>query len=332
MRRLILMGSAVPGLMRSNFAELVIFFSFRFVWGPLPSATELAAYLSTRSDKLASGAHWSDYTGRWPKSSPKGRRDLALADFCRPYDVIDLWFDPSPNDQLQLVWLLDYLGSFPEVAAKLRLRVIDFDLLMAPEEMPEEAELEEVDVTDDELETARRTWRAYRSNTPEACLDLLRTDLSASPMLRPALLDVMKELPCTATGLGATETRFLEMIARGYSSPNALFHLRTLRGTRVFSEFEHWSLLEGLGLGPRPAVAGLDEALRTLEERNYRDRLEAHRRGRLSLTEFGKAVLAGKEDFRRHNPIHRWWGGTELTSDRLWRLDRVLIKPAEKQA
>jgi hypothetical protein len=136
----------------------------------------------------------------------------------------------------------------------------------------------------------------------------------------------MKELPCSATGLGATETRFLELIARGYT-PNALFHLRTVRGTRVFSEFEHSSLLEGLGLGPRPAIAGLDDALRALEETNYRDRHEAHLRGRLSLTEFGKAVLAGKEDFSRHNPIHRWWGGTELTSDRLWRFDRVLTGP-----
>ena len=32
---------------------------------------------------------------------------------------------------------------------------------------------------------------------------------------------------------------------------------------------------------------------------------------RLSLTEFGKAIVAHKEDFSRHNPIDRWWGGTE---------------------
>jgi hypothetical protein len=47
----------------------------------------------------------------------------------------------------------------------------------------------------------------------------------------------------------------------------------------------------------------------------------------LSLTEFGKAIVAHKEDFSRHNPIHRWWGGTELTNDRLWRWDPVLIAP-----
>jgi hypothetical protein len=34
-----------------------------------------------------------------------------------------------------------------------------------------------------------------------------------------------------------------------------------------------------------------------------------------------------REDFSRHNPIHRWWGGTELTSDQLWRWSPTLIKP-----
>jgi hypothetical protein len=33
------------------------------------------------------------------------------------------------------------------------------------------------------------------------------------------------------------------------------------------------------------------------------------------------------EDFSRRNPIHRWWDGTELTSDHLWRWDPVLIAP-----
>ncbi len=48
------------------------------------------------------------------------------------------------------------------------------------------------------------------------------------------------------------------------------------------------------------------------------------------MTALGKAVLAQSEDFSRHNPIHRWWGGTELTNGRLWRWDprfRALVGP-----
>ena len=71
-------------------------------------------------------------------------------------------------------------------------------------------------------------------------------------------------------------------------------------------------------------MAGLDEELRTLDRKNLRDRHPAYLRSRLSLTEFGRAVLGHKEDFSRHNPIDRWWGGTHLTNDNLWRWNPAL--------
>ena len=74
-----------------------------------------------------------------------------------------------------------------------------------------------VDVTEKELETASAAWQAYRAPTPEACFDLLGKDLSALPLLKPVLIDLLEELPSSSTGLGATEMRMLELIARGYS-------------------------------------------------------------------------------------------------------------------
>jgi hypothetical protein len=151
--------------------------------------------------------------------------------------------------------------------------------------------------------------------------------LNALPFLKPALLDVLEELPSGSTGLGATEMRLLELIARGYSRTNTLFYLDQLRQRRVFKTLEIGALLEGLAHGPRPAVAGLDDELRTIRQDNHRDRNAAYKRSRLSLTEFGKAIVAHREDFSRHNPIDRWWGDTRLTNDRLWRWDPVLIAP-----
>jgi len=151
--------------------------------------------------------------------------------------------------------------------------------------------------------------------------------LSALPLLKPALTDLLNELPSASTGLGATEMRMLEMIAEGHAGTNNLFHLRSLRRTRIFREWEHGYLLDGLAHGPRPAIAGLDDELRTLDQENLRDRHAAYLRSRLSLTEFGKAIVAHKEDFSRHNPIDRWWGGTRLTNDRLWRWGPTLTKP-----
>jgi hypothetical protein len=121
--------------------------------------------------------------------------------------------------------------------------------------------------------------------------------------------------------------RMLEMIASGYANVNPLFHFRSVRQTRIFSEWELGYLLDGLAFGPRPAIAGLDEELRTIRLDNLGARHKPMLRSRLSLTEFGKAIVAHKEDFSRHNPIDRWWGGTHLTNDRLWRWNPALVKP-----
>jgi hypothetical protein len=121
--------------------------------------------------------------------------------------------------------------------------------------------------------------------------------------------------------------RMLEMISTGYANVNPLFHYRELRQTRVFNEWQYGYLLDGLAFGPRPAIAGLDEELRTIPWDKIGARHKPMLRSRLSLTEFGKAVVAHKEDFSRHNPIDRWWGGTHLTDDRLWRWNQALMKP-----
>jgi hypothetical protein len=325
MTRLILTGWLIPEFTKPDFADLAVDFFFRFTWGPLPSPAELAAYLGPRAPDHAPGSHWSDFASRWSQSENRSRRALSLAEFCQQYETVELWFDPQPNAQLRLVWLLDYFRSHPETVARLKFRLVD--LAMIELERLGKWQPPAVDVTEKELETASAAWQAYRAPTPEACFDLLGKDLSALPLLKPVLIDLLEELPSSSTGLGATEMRMLELIARGYSLTNALFHLCQLRQTRVFGESEYGYLLDGLAHGPRPAVAGLDEELRTLDREKLRDRHRAYLRSELSLTEFGKAVLAHKEDFTRHNPIDRWWGGTHLTNDRLWRWNPALIRP-----
>jgi hypothetical protein len=146
MKRLILTSSSGSGLMRSSPADQVILFTFRFVGDRLPSADELAIYVATRSDKNDPVEHWSTFAGRW-RDGAKARNHLSLLEFCEPYDIVELWFDPDPNDQLQLIWLLDHFRSDPETAAKLRLRLVDFDLTMMEYDGPEEENVHVVDVT-----------------------------------------------------------------------------------------------------------------------------------------------------------------------------------------
>ena len=48
-------------------------------------------------------------------------QDLGLIEFCQRFEAIELWVDPDPNSQLQLIWLLDYLRPHADVASKLNL-------------------------------------------------------------------------------------------------------------------------------------------------------------------------------------------------------------------
>lgn len=326
MKRLILTGFGFDSeLTRSGLAEIVIPFHFLFAWGPLPPAEKLSAHFAAYTTDLGPAEHWSDWV-RWPRGA-KGRK-LSLAEFCELYDEIELWFAATPRDQLQLVWLLDHLSNCPALAQKLRLRLLDSEQMFGPDYdfAKGERHIPVGDVGAKDFEIARLTWAAYRAPTPEACIDLLHRDLSRLLMLRPALLELLAELPSPVTGLGATEMRFLEMLD-WYANTNPLFHLRSQRRTQVFGEIELGYLLEGFALGPRAAVAGLGDELRTIDLQNLRSRHQVHLRSRLSLTEFGKAVLAHREDFSRHNPIDRWWGGAHLTNERLWRYGAVLTKP-----
>jgi hypothetical protein len=326
MKRVILTSLSGASLKRDgkDIADVVIPFTFRFVWGQLPSPDRLASYLGKGSGKHARGNHWSDYVS-WPRDV--GPPPMGLVEFCMHFDAVELWFDSMPNDQLLQIWLLDHLRHYPDILSRLKVGLLSFNLIEIPLEGLRKWEVPNVGVSKDELETAAVTWQAYRAATPQACVDVLARNMSSLLLLRPALHELLDELPSRTTGLGATEMRMLEMIAWGYASTNALFHLYGLRRTRVFGESEHGYLLDGLAFGPKPAVVGLDDELRTLETKNLRDRHAAYLRSRLSLTEFGKAVVAHKEDFSRHNPIDRWWGGTRLTNDHLWRWGSVLTAP-----
>src|ERR1700761_1556046 len=300
MKPLVLPCFLMTEFLRSNLADIAIFPYFEFVGEQLPFPDELTSYLGSRtSDGPRSGGHWSDFSGYWDKSENKGHRDLGLADFCRQYEAVELWFDTRPKSQLQLIWLLDYFRSCPDAVAGLKLRLLRFDLLGVPPGGLGDTRPPLVDVTRWELAIAQSAWAAYCAPTPEACFALLRENLSALPLLRPVLLQWLDELPSALTGLGATEMRMLELIGRGYSLTNALFHLESLRQTRVFDQWHLGYLLDGLAFGPKPAISGLDDELRTLSRENLRDRQTAYQRSELSLTDFGRAVLAHKQDFSR---------------------------------
>jgi hypothetical protein len=330
MKRLILTtsDSGAGALRAAKLADFVGGFGMRFVWGQLQSATKLDTWLSPRSARhKASGSHWLDGIKRWidPSQASDG-----LVDFCERFDTVALWVDPDPNSQLTLVWLLDYL--LRHARTPLDLTVVQADTSIGGHATEELAgwRLPSIKIQNEHFEAASMVWQAWRQPTPQDWFNLLGGDLGLLPQLRPSVLELLEELPMPVTGLGATQMRMLELISRGDAGPFDVFpgHEKPNK-RRVFDYWEIGELLDELAYLPAPALAGLEGQF-GLKMHEYRDRLARYKQGKLKLTPLGEAILARAEDFSRHNPIHRWWGGTELTNQRLWRWDPVnrdLIAP-----
>lgn len=315
--------------MEAGRADVVIPFGFRFVWGPLPTPAEFATLLASRSTQHDSvGSHWLDFVHR-RYIEEIGGQDLGLFELCDRCEMVELWIDPDPNAQLQLVWLLDYFRSHGNAALNLTLFQSDVAIgNYRPEEVAS-WRLPAVRIVNDHLEQASAAWRAYRAPTPQDWFGLLSKDLSILPYLRRAVVKLLEELPMRKTGLGATEMRMLQLLSEGIVNPIGLFpHHRHQR--KVYGFGEAGSLLDGLAHCPAPAVSGLGEGPFVEEINNSRLQHERYVKSRLSLTALGEAILIWTEDFSRYNPISRWRGGTRLTNDNLWRWDpgyRTIVAP-----
>jgi len=323
MTRLILTAtdSGAGCLLRAGVADIVIPLGFRFVWGALLSDAKLEAMLGPGSLDHFPQQRLGDFHSK----------GMGALDLCEHCEAVELWFDPVPNAQLVLVQLLDCLSSRKSIVSKLTLFQTDVDIGGQHPEALSEWKPPGVKIRNEHLEAASTAWQAYRQPTPQDWFDLLDKDISALPQLRQTVLELLEELLMPATGLSATEMRILELISAGNASPFDVFPGHMKRNTRrVFGYWEVGALLDGLARGPVSAVSGLDEGPFTEEMLNDDGRRARYKESKLSLTALGKAVLAQTEDFSQHNPVHRWWGGTELSNDNLWRWDAtnsVLIAP-----
>jgi hypothetical protein len=252
-----------------------------------------------------------------------GTRDIGFFELCAKFDSIEIWADPRPNDQLVLVWLLDLLRPYKEITTKLSLVHADDAIANYAPESVAKWKLPAFKLTESHLLTAGRAWRAYRADTPQPCFDLLMTDLMVLPRLRSALIAVLEELPDSTTGLGASEMDLLDCVNDGYTDPKLVEDARWLRG--VFGENDARDALFELGEYSAPPLLLGDPAF------NNEDRYFGRSEWKLTLTELGRSLLAREDDMWRHNRIKRWWGGTLLTNERLWRWDREtrsLIAPS----
>ncbi len=321
-------SSTAGAIQRAGLADIVIAIERRLVWGPLRSTAELDAYFAPRTTQ-PSGLHWLDDTPAW-RLDEWGVKDLGFFELFAKCESFEFWRGPGPNAELLLLWLLDHWRRGSTAKSNFVVRpfhgaIGDIDPRELAKPYPHVVEISPYN-----FKLADRAWRAYRARTPQSWRDLFKHNLVSVPELSRCVRELLDELPSPASGLGTTEKRILKLVARGGMRPYDILGHRDRYGPHVYEYWEIGALLDGLARCERPAVTGLDEGPFSLDMHNDADRFARYKASCLSLTDFGKAVLGGDQNFRRHNRIDRWWGGTHLTNERLWRWDsetRELISP-----
>jgi hypothetical protein len=282
--------------------------------GPLPFTDTLAELTPVRIEYLA-GAGGGDL-GAIEYELVARDRGLAMS---AEFDRVVLWFEHDLYDQLQLLQVLDWFAAHPRAEGTLFVvQAEDYLGRQEPEDIERLAATAET-VTPAQLDLAKRAWSALRQPTPEAWSHLLGEDTSALPFLRSAVVRMLEELP-GPDGLSRTERQMLATIEAGEPvTALALFvAVQKQEDAQFMGDWSFWRLLDQLALAEEPLVAGLEAAP---FQHTDQDLAKTYLTSRLSLTSLGKAVLAGGADWTEHHTVDRWWGGTHLNEDALWRWD-----------
>jgi hypothetical protein len=283
--------------------------------GPVDSSLSLGA-LSKQRARFIAERGWAGLT---QASGGFAERDRAIQKL-DDVDEVVLWFEDDLYDQLQLIQLLDFFARTPAKGKKVSLVVVDGYIPPLSATKIRELDAARPAVTPAQLELARRAWKAFGSDDPQAILGLLREDTSALLYLAAALKRHLEEFPSLENGLSRSEHEALSAINDGHTTPVAAFLDVAKRQESVFlGDSIFWWYLERLS-GRKNALVTWSDGTPVIAPTPDTSREFVKRE--LKLTPLGRDVLSAKKDWQALNTNTRWLGGVEIApGKRAWRWD-----------
>jgi hypothetical protein len=283
--------------------------------GPVDSSLSLEE-LSKGRARFISEQGWDDFAH---VSGDFAERDRVIRHLDY-FDEVVLWFEDDLYDQLQLIQLLDFFGR--GAARGKTLSVIVVDGYIPPLSTDEIKQLDKARqrVTPEQLELAKRAWKAFGSEDPTSISRLLEGSTTALKYLAAALRRHLEEFPSTDNGLSRSEREALSAIQAGHSTPVAAFLEVARKQESIFlGDIIFYSYLERLS-GRNDALITWKDGTPVIAPTSERSREFVE--GELTLTPLGREVLAGRQDWQRINKRTRWLGGVEIKpGERGWRWD-----------
>jgi hypothetical protein len=290
------------------------------VCGPAPGNLSIDEFCQTRAQHLTDA-----YGADLERTEQELRaQEETLARFSDHEEVV-LWFEHDLFCQVQLIYLLHRFAQSEPGKTRLSLICIkEFPGVSGFRgfgELNEEqlATLfpERQEITRPQLELGAKAWQAYSAADAAAWFSLAGPDTSALPFLKRAISKHLQRFPSTENGLCRIESVGLELIAGGYCGFRSLFPAFASREPEYgYGDAQLFLAMRRLAYAPTPAL--------TLNGGNNRAANDPAQMllSSFEITEFGKRVLAGEEDFVSSNGIDHWLGGVHLVGNEApWRWD-----------
>ncbi|QYR20750.1 DUF1835 domain-containing protein [Paenibacillus sp. sptzw28] len=253
-------------------------------------------------------------------------QEKTLQDF-RKHKEIVLWFEHDLFDQTMLCYLLHWFAKQQLGQTKLNLLCIGgypgIELFRGLGQLTAK-QLEELfgtwqPVGRRELELGGKVWEAYASNDAQRHTRILHEDTSALPFVRAAFEAHLVRLPSTHNGLGSIEQTTLETVAGGINKP---FELFDQAGNKLnilgMGDLEYWYRLAKMSEEPYPllSIEG------SVAFPNFKLPVPSFGECVITLTELGREVLAGNQDWAAVNRMDEWFGGLQFQGETMaWRWD-----------
>ena len=302
--------------------------------GPVPGKLTDDELLDVRGRYLAGPADitFKAWTGRDPSLDPindlrEWRRAIAQH---ASYDELILWYEHDLFDQLNLIQLLAWIRTCLPAAKPVSLVCIgsfpgrpQFKGLgeLTPDELAPLLETRQR-VGEPQYVLAERAWQAFREPAPEALDEFRLGDTSALPYLAAAVTRFLQEYPWTGDGLSRSERRLLELAAGDGVALSKAFP-RMSDGERAYyiTDGALADLAEELSATTPPLLTFV--VTQTTGGKGLR--------GSVTLTDAGRAVLAGRQDRVALCGVDRWLGGVHLRgNETAWRWDDARQRIVER--
>ena len=244
-----------------------------------------------------------------------------LKQAAQKYKRVVLWFEHDGYDQLILAKLLSFYArnNMPE-----KLEIISINhfpgsvRFIGMGQLPAEAIRllwqQRQAVNQKQLKLGERVWSALGESSPLPLYNITKSkEIKCLAHMEAALRRHLQELPSTRNGLSLTEQLSLEMLNEESMTAGQLFKkLATERDPLPWlGDIMYWFILQSMMQASQPVfVISECDLIKPWHERV------------LTITDTGKEVLAGTQDWLLLNPPERWLGGVKLDGRQTcWRWD-----------